>query len=186
MYLNLYRFFPECFSAVLDLQTWFSTKINDPHTRQPFCNIFLRQHAFDNLHGHTRDLFESIPEIPGQKYDDSNLRKIDFNTTTVGAISILPVRSTIVSYLQSDAVWLIPAIGSLCYFWSSPSDYLWAPFSRFGWRYSTRTVRTVTKCAYSMTRRDKKRYASSADTGICHRRMTNDYRTCQYPRECSR
>ncbi len=42
-------------------------------------HIFLRQHTFDNLHVHTRDLFEHITEIPEQKCDVLDLIKIDFN-----------------------------------------------------------------------------------------------------------
>ena len=34
------EFFSETFGAVLDLQTPFFTEIDDPHSRQPFHNMF--------------------------------------------------------------------------------------------------------------------------------------------------
>jgi len=72
-------FFPERFGAFLDLQTQISADSNDCHSRQPFRNLFLRQHTFDDLHVHIRDLFKYIPEIPREIDDDSDLRKMDFN-----------------------------------------------------------------------------------------------------------
>ena len=79
MYKDHVIFFPERFGAFLDLQTHISVDFDDCRSRQPFRNSFLRQHTFDDLHVHTRDLFEYIPEIPRERDDDSDLRKIDFN-----------------------------------------------------------------------------------------------------------
>ena len=51
----------ETFGVVLDLQTLFSTALDDPCSQQPFCYVFLMPHTLVNLHARTKDLSVCIP-----------------------------------------------------------------------------------------------------------------------------
>ena len=79
MYKDHVIFFSECLDEFLDLPTQISADFDDCCSRQPFQNSFLRQHTFNDLHVHIRDLFKYILAISREIDDNSDFRKMDFN-----------------------------------------------------------------------------------------------------------